>query len=60
VQGARGERGPAATREQILRAVQAEFDDLKKQLRVQLERTAQMQVQLDAIQNSIKQLLQKA
>jgi hypothetical protein len=47
------------TRSQILEAVQKEFDELTKQLRLQLERTAQMQAQLDAIHNLLKQVLIK-
>ena len=58
--GAVGPAGPVATRAQILEAVQREFDELNKHLRVQLERTAQMQMQLDAIQGTLKQLLAKA
>jgi hypothetical protein len=60
--GARGERGPAGpapTRSQIIQAVHAEFGELRKQLHVQLERTAQMQQQLDAIQNLLKRALEK-
>ena len=57
--GSRGERGPRPTRNQILEAVRAEFDEMRKQLRVQLERTAQMQLQLDVIQNLLKRTLEK-
>ena len=55
--GARGARGPSPTREQILNAVHAEFDEMRKQLTIQIERTAQMQQQLDAIQNLLKRAL---
>ena len=55
--GDRGQRGPGPTRDQILEAVHAEFDELRKQLQVQIERTAQMQQQLDAIQNLLKRAL---
>ncbi len=57
--GRQGPAGPATTRSQILEAVQNEFNELAKQLRVQLERTAQMQAQLDAIHGLLKQLLAK-
>jgi hypothetical protein len=57
--GKRGPAGPAATRAQILAAVQREFDELNKHIRVQLERTAHMQQQLDAIQKILHQLLAK-
>jgi hypothetical protein len=40
--------------------VHSEFDALRKQLHIQLERTAQMQQQLDAIQNLLKRALEKA
>jgi len=60
LRGERGPAGPAATRAQILAAVQREFDELNKHIRIQLERTAQMQAQLDAIQSTLKQLLAKA
>ena len=43
------------TRAQILRAVEAEFDGVRKELRVQLERLAQIQAQLDAIQKILQQ-----
>jgi hypothetical protein len=52
-----GRTGPSATRRDILAAVQDEFAELGKQLRIQLERTAQMQAQLDAIHNLLKQML---
>ena len=55
--GARGARGPSPTREQILSAVHAEFNEMRQQLTVQIERTAQMQQQLDAIQNLLKRAL---
>jgi hypothetical protein len=66
VKGRRGQRGPAgatgpsATRKDILAAVQDEFIELGKHLRLQLERTAQMQLQLDAIHNLLKQMLARA
>jgi hypothetical protein len=55
-EGARGPAGPAATRAQVLEAVQAEFDEVRKELRVQLDRMAQIQRQVD----SIERLLVKA
>jgi hypothetical protein len=55
--GRTGPAGPGLTREQILAAVQDEFIELGKHLRTQLERTAQMQLQLDAIHNLLKQML---
>lgn len=58
VKGERGQPGPTATRTQILAAVQSEFDELRKHLQVQLERTAQMQQQLDAIHKLLKQTLE--
>ena len=57
--GPRGPTGPSATRKDILAAVQDEFTELGKQLRIQLERTAEMQAQLDAIHNLLKQMLDK-
>ncbi len=57
-EGARGPAGPVVTRDQMLAAVQSEFDTLRKDLRVQLERTAQMQLQLDAIQKLLERALQ--
>ena len=63
LRGQRGKRGPAGpvpTRSQILEAAHSEFDELRKQLHIQLQRTAQMQQQLDAIQNLLKRALEKA
>ena len=60
--GAKGERGPAgpaATRSQILAAVQTEFDGMRKELRVQLERMAQIQRQLDSIERMLSTMLSK-
>jgi hypothetical protein len=57
--GARGPAGPAATRQQILAAVQTEFDAMRGELRVQLERMAQIQLQLDAIHGLLKRVLEK-
>jgi hypothetical protein len=57
--GERGPAGPAATRSQILAAVQSEFDVVRKEMRVQLERMAQIQAQLDAIHAILKQLIAK-
>ena len=58
--GLMGPAGPAVTRTQILSAVQDEFIELGKHLRAQLERTAQMQLQLDAIHDLLKQMIAKA
>ena len=61
--GPRGERGPAgpvATRSQILSAVQNEFDAVRGELRVQLERMAQIQQQLDSIERMLTTMLSKA
>jgi hypothetical protein len=58
--GPSGPAGPTATRADILAVVQDEFHELGKQLQIQLERTAQMQMQLDTIQALVKQLLAKA
>ena len=55
--GPRGPAGPSATRADILAVVQDEFSELGKHLRVQLERTTQMQVQLDSIHGLLKQLI---
>ena len=55
--GVRGRSGPAATREQILVAVRDEFVELRKQLQIQLERTAQIQHQLDSIHGLLKKAL---
>ena len=57
--GARGPVGPSPSRSQIIEAVHAEFDQMKRQLQVQLERTAQMQQQLDQIQNLLRRALDK-
>jgi hypothetical protein len=55
--GRTGARGPSPTRDQILEAVHTEFDEMRKHLQAQLQRTAQMQQQLDAIQNLLKRAL---
>ena len=60
--GSKGERGPAgprATRSQILAAVQSEFDVVRKEMRVQVERMAQIQLQLDSIERMLKVMLAK-
>jgi hypothetical protein len=57
--GQRGPAGPAATRSQILAAVQNEFDVVRKELRVQVERMAQIQRQLDSIERLLTQLVSK-
>ena len=57
--GARGPAGPAATRAQILAAVQNEFDVVRTELRVQLERMAQIQRQLDSIERILTKLVSK-
>jgi hypothetical protein len=57
--GERGPAGPAATRDQILAAVQQEFDDIRKEMRVQLERMAQIQRQLDSIERMLSTMLSK-
>ena len=62
-QGEKGERGPAgpkATRLQILRAVQVEFDSIRMELRVQLERMAQIQRQVDSIEHMLTKALSEA
>lgn len=49
-QGPRGERGPAGpstTRTTILAAVNGQFEEIQKQLDLQLTRTAQVQMELD-------------
>jgi hypothetical protein len=61
--GARGRTGPpgmtgiSATRADILAVVQDEFSEVRKQFAIQIERTGQMQLQLDIIQGLLKQLL---
>jgi len=57
--GARGPAGLAATRSQILAAVQNEFDVVRTELRVQLERMAQIQRQLDSIERILTKLVSK-
>ena len=58
-QGMRGPAGPAVTRVQILEAVQREFDDMRREVRVQVERLAQIQLQLDAIHKLLRDSIQK-
>ena len=60
IKGERGPAGPVATRSQILSAVQSEFDVVRKELRVQLERMAQIQRQLDSIERMLSTMLSKA
>ena len=57
--GGRGPAGPTPTRNQILEAVRQEFDVIRTHFQVQIERTAQMQKQLDTIQNLVTQALEK-
>ena len=59
LKGERGPAGPVATRSQILAAVQSEFDVVRKELRVQLERMAQIQRQLDSIERMLGTMLSK-
>ena len=59
ITGARGPAGPVATRSQILAAVQSEFDVVRKELRLQLERMAQIQRQLDSIEHMLSTMLSK-
>ena len=59
IRGERGPVGPVATRTQILAAVQNEFDAMRKELRLQLERMAQIQRQLDAIERMLSTMLAK-
>jgi len=53
---ARRTRGDSS---QILAAVQSEFDVVRKELRVQLERMAQIQRQLDSIERILTKLVSK-
>jgi hypothetical protein len=48
------------TKPQILEAVQQEFDVVRKELRIQLERMGQIQRQLDAIERMLSTALSKA
>jgi hypothetical protein len=57
--GARGPAGPVATRTQILEAVKSEFDTVRHELRLQLERMAQIQRQLDAIERILSTMISK-
>jgi hypothetical protein len=57
--GLPGPAGPSASRADILAVVQDEFNELRKQMQIQIERTAQMQLQLDTIQGLVKQLIAK-
>ena len=59
IRGERGAAGPVATRSQILAAVQNEFEDVRRELRLQLERMAQIQRQLDAIERMLSTMLSK-
>jgi hypothetical protein len=56
----RGPAGPVATRSQILSAVQSEFAGIRTELRVLLERAAQIQRQLDSIERILSTMLSKA
>ena len=64
--GARGERGPAGPAgpagpkmrpAEVLALVDDQFMEIRKQLDVQLKRTAQLQVQLDQIHGLVKRLV---
>jgi hypothetical protein len=59
LKGERGPAGPVATRSQILAAVQSEFDVIRQELRLQLERMAQIQRQLDSIERMLSTMLSK-
>ena len=59
LKGERGRPGPVATRSQILAAVQNEFDVVRKEMRVQLERMAQIQRQLDSIERMLSTMISK-
>lgn len=58
--GVPGPAGPSASRADILAVVQDELTELRKQMQIQIERTAQMQHQLDSIQGLVKQLIARA
>jgi hypothetical protein len=58
MKGERGPAGPAVTRSQILAAMQSEFDGVRKELRLQLERMAQIQIQLDSIERTLRHLIE--
>jgi Collagen triple helix repeat (20 copies) len=60
VQGERGPAGPAGPKmrpAEVLALVDDQFLEIRKQLDLQLKRTAQLQLQLDQIHALVKQLV---
>jgi len=55
--GPAGPPGPTMTRADVLAMVEDQFQELRKQLDVQLVRMSQIQQQLDQIHAAIKQLI---
>ena len=59
VRGLTGPAGPKATRADIVAVVDDQFFQIRKQLELQLQRTGQLQVQLDQIHALVKQVLDR-
>ena len=56
-QGERGPAGPPVRRADMLAVVDDQFNEIRKQLDLQLTRTGQLQQQLDQIHGLVKQLV---
>ena len=57
--GARGPRGPAMKRSDVLAIVEDQFREVRQQLDLHLQRTAQVQAQLDHVEGLLKQLVRE-
>jgi hypothetical protein len=55
--GPAGPPGPAINKSDVLAMVEDQFNDIRRELRLQLERMAQIQLQLDQIHKVVQQLL---
>jgi hypothetical protein len=55
--GPAGPAGPTLNKSDVLAMVEDQFDEIRHELRLQLERMAQIQMQLDQIHSVVKQLL---
>lgn len=54
--GPQGPVGPVATRTDILAAVDEQFAELRRQMDIQLHRTAQVQQQIDSQRRDVAEL----